>query len=210
MRTALLLCLLAAPVLARAADAPAANASDADIQAIKKTLAPYAVLKGGFEQSKKIRVIKKPLKSEGEFTLIKGKGVLWRTLKPMTSTLRISRDDIAEIKDGKAAILISMKDQPALGIIGKVLFAVFSADVDELKRHFDFIRATRPDEAGHWVLVLRPKDAMVRKQIERIDIEGVRFVEGLTLSEVNGDASVIRFTHLTESRPGKEEEALFE
>jgi len=128
----------------------------------------------------------------------------------MTSTLRISRDDIAEIKDGKAAILISMKDQPALGIIGKVLFAVFSADVDELKRHFDFSRASPPDASGRWSLVLRPRDAMVRKGIERIEIEGGRFVDSITLDEANGDVSVIRFKDTSESALSKEEEAFFE
>ena len=210
MKTALLLCLLAGRIAAAEAPALAAMASDADLAAIKKQLAPYAALKGGFEQSKKIRVIKKPLKSQGEFVLLKGKGVLWRTLRPMTSTLRISRDDIAEIKDGKAAILISMKDQPALGIIGKVLFAVFSADVDELKRHFDFTRAVPPDASGRWSLVLRPRDAMVRKGVERIALEGGRFVESITLDEVNGDVSAIRFLNTSEGRPSREEEALFE
>ena len=207
MRTALLLCLLAVPVRASAA-APAADV--AGLEAIKKQLAPFDGLKGGFEQSKKIRVIKKPLKSQGDFILFKGKGVIWRTLKPMASTLRISHDDIAELKDGKAAILVSMKDQPALGIIGRVLFAVFSADVDELKRHFDFTRVVPPDAAGHWSAALRPRDAMVRKGVERIELEGGRFVEAITLGEANGDVSVIRFVNTSESRPTKEEEALFE
>jgi hypothetical protein len=208
MRSSLLLCLLAVPLLARAAAAPAADV--AGLEAIKKHLAPFDGLKGGFEQSKKIRVIKKPLKSEGDFLLFKGKGVIWRTLKPMTSTLRISRDDIAELKGGKAAILVSMKDQPALGIIGKVLFAVFSADVDELKRHFDFTKVVPPDAAGHWSAALRPRDAMVRKGVESIELEGGRFVEAITLGEANGDVSMIRFSNTTESRPSKEEESLFE
>lgn len=209
MRTALLLGLLAVPVLARAAAAPV-DANGAGLEAIKRQLAPFDGLKGGFQQSKKIRVIKKPLVSEGDFILLKGKGVIWRTLKPMASTLRISRDDIAELKGGKAAILVSMKDQPALGIIGKVLFAVFSADVDELKRHFDFVRVDPPDSSGHWSADLRPRDAMVRKGVERIGIEGGRFVEAITLGEANGDVSVIRFASTSESRPSKEEEALFE
>ena len=193
------------------ANQPAALAVDADLEAIKKELASSVTLKGAFEQTKKIRVIKKPLASSGDFLLLKDKGVLWRTVKPMESTLRITRDDISEIKNGKAAVLVSMKDQPALGLISRVLFAVFSTDVDELKRHFEFTRAQRPDEAGHWAAALRPRDAMVRKAVERIEIAGGRVVESITLGEVNGDVSVIRFKDVSEIRtPSKDDAALFE
>ncbi len=203
MKIAILVGLLAQSALAAA--------PDADLQAIKKTLAPFATLTGTFEQTKKIRVIKKPLKSEGDFTLLKNKGVLWSTRKPMVSILRVRRDDIAQIKDGKATVVVSLKDQPALGLIGKVLFAVFSADVDELKRHFEFTRVTPPDAAGHWEASLRPRDAMVRKVVDRIELGGGRVVETLTLNEVNGDSSVIRFKNVVEDRPlSKEEAKLFE
>ena len=211
MRAVLLLCLLAAPIRAHGASAQTADASDADLEAIKKQLAPFVTLRGSFEQSKKIRVIKKPLRSEGDFALLKDKGVLWRTLTPMTSVLRVSRDDISEIKDGKATILISMKDQPALGIIGKVLFAVFSADVDELKRHFKFTHVARPNQDGHWEASLRPRDSMVRKSVELIKLEGGRTLESLTLDEVNGDSTLIRFKNVDENKSlSKEEAALFE
>lgn len=203
MKIAILLCLLARPALAAGIDD--------DLLAIKKQLVPFATLKGGFEQNKKIRVIKKPLKSAGDFTLLKGKGVLWRTTSPMASTVRVSRDDIAQIKDGKALVMVSMKDQPALGLIGKVLFALFSADIDELKRHFEFTAATAPNGAGHWNASLRPRDAMVRKVVSRIELEGGRVVDALTLYEVNGDYSVIHFKDVAENGPlNKEEAALFE
>lgn len=200
--------LLLLVLLARAASAASV---DADLSAIKARLAPFDTLKGSFEQTKKIRVIKKPLKSEGDFLLLKNKGVLWRSARPMPSALRIRRDDISQIKDGKAAVLVSTRDQPSLGLIGKVLFAIFSADVDELKRHFEFTRAAAPDAAGHWEAVLRPRDGMVRKVVDRIELGGGRVVETLTLFEVNGDYSVIRFKDVSENRPlSKEEAALFE
>lgn len=198
-----LLCLLSGAALAAA--------GEAELQAISRGLAPFATLKGRFEQSKTIRVLKKPLKSEGEFALRKDKGVLWRNAKPLPSTVRVRRDDIAQIKDGAAVVLVSLKEQPALGLIGKVLFAVFSADLKELERHFEFTRAVPPDAAGHWEAGLRPRDALIRKLVERIELGGGRVVDTVTLAEANGDSSVIRFKDVSINAPlSDEEEALLE
>lgn len=179
------------------------------IAEIKKTLSPFKILKGNFEQSKKIKIIKNPLKSYGTFTLANSRGLLWRTSRPMISTIRISKDDIASISEGKKIIFVSMKDQPALQVIGKILFAIFSADVDELQRHFQFSQVHTIPKA--WSATLKPNDSNVAKIINYIDISGGMTVRKLTLFETNGDSTTITFQkviangHLT-----KEEEALFE
>ena len=200
MRALLLLVLLSGLV----------RAGDSELQMIKSRIALFATLKGRFTQSKKIRVIKKPLKSEGNFVLLKDKGVLWRTFKPRVVSVRVFHDEIAEIKDGRPTVIVSAKDQPALGLIGKVLFAVFSADIKELKRHFDFTRAALKDPGG-WEVSLRPRDAMIAKVIDGVEAAGTGTVESLTIHEVNGDVTSISFSEISSTRPvTTEEAALFE
>jgi hypothetical protein len=179
------------------------------VACIRKALLPFEVLKGNFSQVKTIRVLKKPLKSEGDFALAKGKGLIWRPSKPLPSVLLITRDDIAGIKDGKKAVYISMKEQPALRVIGKVLFAVFGADVDELQKYFEFIK---PSCMGNdWRVTLKPKDPSVAKAVSEIWINGAKTVHTLVLVEANGDQTSIKFSGVTEKKPlSKDEEALFE
>jgi hypothetical protein len=200
MRALLLACFVAAPAFARAAAGP---------EDIRKQLTPFTTLKGSFEQTKKIRVIKKPLKSEGRFVLSKDRGVLWENTKPLVSTVRVRRDDIAEIKDGKTVILVSTKDQPQLRVIGTVLFAVFAADVEELKRHFDF--SSVAVSTSGWTAELRPKDAGVAQEVSRIELSGRGLLDSLTLFEADGDVTEIRFIGTTSAQPlDKSEAALFE
>jgi hypothetical protein len=185
-------------------------ASDADIASIKKQLAPFTVLKGGFKQEKKIKILRKPLKSAGSFILVKDKGLLWQSATPMPSLLRITRDEIAQLKDGKTKVFVSTKSQPGLEVVGKILFAVFAADVDELRRHFEFVLTSAPPRQP-WKATLRPLDGNVAKVINSVQISGRKTVESLTLDEANGDSTVLLFLNVTDKLPAtKAEAALFE
>lgn len=185
------------------------------IAEIKKELVSFDILKGNFDQNKKIKIIKNPLKSHGTFTLVKSKGLLWSTSKPLISTIRITQDDIVSLSNGKKVVFISMKDQPALGVIGKILFALFSTDMDELQRHFQFTNVysnldgwPSPDK---WSATLKPNDPAVAKVIDSIYICGRKTVRRLLLSEANGDSTEIIFKEVSSKKPlTKEEEALFE
>jgi hypothetical protein len=179
------------------------------IAGIKKDLVSFDVLKGNFEQSKKIKIIKKPLKSYGDFILVKNKGLLWRTSKPLVSAIRITQDDIVSLGEGKKVVFVSMKDQPALRVIGKILFALFATDVDELQRHFKFTKVLATPES--WSVMLTPNDANVAKVIRYVDISGAKTVHKLILFEANGDSTEINFKDVASKKPlTKEEEALFE
>ena len=64
----------------------------APVAKIQSMLAKPDVLCGRFDQTKQLAGMKKPLLSHGRFCVVKGKGVLWRTLKPFPNTLRLTRD----------------------------------------------------------------------------------------------------------------------
>ena len=175
---------------------------------IKARLSPFEILRGEFQQSKSIRIIRKPLKSRGDFVLVKGQGVLWHTIRPMESTLKVTPAEISQIKDGKVAFRMKADEQPALKLIGKVLFAVFSADVQELKQHFE-IKGSMKE--GHWQAVLVPKEAWVAKVAKEISLQGGKTLESIQISEANGDRSSIQFSEVQlKSKLKPAEKALFE
>jgi hypothetical protein len=158
---------------------------------IKRQLTPFVVLRGEFQQVKTIKIIKKPLRSSGDFVVAKGKGVLWSTTRPMVSTLKVSAEEVAQIKDGKAVFRLKAEEQPGLRLITRVLFAVFAADVAELKRSFDISGSVTK---GRWQADLKPRDAMVAKVVSSVRLEGGASVEDIEIQEANGDRTVIRFS----------------
>ena len=175
---------------------------------IKAQLAPFEVLRGDFLQTKHIKIIKRPLKSSGNFVLLRGKGVLWNTMKPMASTMKVTRDEITQIKEGKVGFTLKAGEQPALKLVGDVLFAVFSADVEELKRHFEISGSV---QGGNWQARLLPKEAWVAKAAKEIRLKGGKALESLEIDEANGDHTAIQFVHVNlKSSLKASEKTLFE
>ena len=158
---------------------------------IKARLSPFHNLHGHFEQSKDIRILHKPLKSRGDFILVKGQGVLWRTSYPIAATLRVSPTEIVQLKDGKVTFRLKNEDQPALKLVGQVLFAVFAADLEGLHQHFGISGSST---AESWKATLLPKEPWVAKVATKITLQGDKTLQSLEIDEANGDRTVIRFS----------------
>src|SRR5471032_1560603 len=93
------------------AEAPALAAQ------IQSLLAKPATLCGHFEQTKTLSGMKKPLLSNGRFCVVNGKGVLWRTLQPFPSTLRLTRDEIVNYQGDRVAMRLDAKTEPTVRMI---------------------------------------------------------------------------------------------
>jgi hypothetical protein len=196
--------LLAAPP---ANAEPVAQAPSPDLLlAIKARLQAFETLHGKFEQEKRIAKIKKPLKSRGAFVLKRGQGVIWRTEAPIQSLLVMNRDSVRVIKNDRTVMSISMSEQPGLRLMGKIVFAVFSADVEEIRQSFEIVGGQAA--AGQpWQVTLKPRDAGVAKVISRISLSGADHVDALEIVEQNADSTRIRFTDLDSTRPLADEDA---
>src|SRR4051794_39599331 len=78
---------------------------------IQSLLAKPDILCGRFDQNKQLTGMKKPLLSNGRFCVVAGKGVLWRTLQPFPSTLRLSRDEILQMHGDRVAVRIDSRQE---------------------------------------------------------------------------------------------------
>ncbi|HEX6768848.1 MAG TPA: outer membrane lipoprotein carrier protein LolA, partial [Candidatus Binatia bacterium] len=81
----------------------------AEIQAI---LAKPKVLCGRFDQTKQLAGLKNPLRSNGRFCVVAGKGVLWRSLQPFANTVRLTRDEIVQWHGERLATRLNAKQEP--------------------------------------------------------------------------------------------------
>jgi len=173
----------AAPVAAFAADASLAAQAN-------QRMTTEPVVRGAFEQRKVVKGFRNPLVSRGEFVVSRERGVWWRTQEPFASTLVVTRDRVlAKQADGTVLRKLSAGDEPAVHTISETLFALMAADISLLQKRFD-IGGELVGKEG-WHLVLTPRDAALQRWLQRVDLEGDRYLRQVRLQEASGDHTVI-------------------
>jgi outer membrane lipoprotein-sorting protein len=175
---------------------------------IQAMLAKPAIMCGRFDQTKQLAGMKKPLAAEGRFCVVAGKGVLWRTLKPFPSTLRLTRDEIVNYQGDRVAMRLDAKTEPTVRVINNVLFSLLAGDLGQLDTLFD---GDGTVDANSWNVSLKPRQAALEKAIGAIKLEGGQYVKSIVMNEASGDHTTIVFSAIQtgESAMTKEEAALF-
>lgn len=158
---------------------------------IQALLAKPDILCGRFDQAKQLMGMKKPLLSSGRFCVVAGKGVLWRTLQPFPSTLRLSRDEILQMHGDRVAVRVDAKQEPTVRLINNMLFSLLAGDLAQLETLFEG-EGTVQDK--QWSAALKARDAGLAKVIAGVSLEGGAFVRQITLHEANGDRTSISFS----------------
>jgi hypothetical protein len=196
----------AAAALVAVSAAPAHAA--VQVSKIQAMLAKPAVMCGRFDQTKTLAGMKKPLASNGRFCVVAGKGVLWRTLKPFPSTLRLTRDEIVNYQGDRVAMRLDAKTEPTVRMINNVLFSLLSGDLAQLETLFEVDGAV---DASSWNVSLKAKQAALEKAIGTIKLDGGAYVKNIVMSEASGDRTAIVFSDIKtgDSALSPEEAALF-
>jgi hypothetical protein len=180
------------------------------LREVRQRLTAEPVVRGGFEQHKTIKGFRKPLVSSGEFAVARVRGVLWRTQQPFASTLVVTRERVlARNADGSVARRLSASEEPAVRAISETLFGVMAADLSALAQRFQIEGELRG--ADGWRLVLLPREPALARWVQRVELEGDRFLRVVRLLEGSGDLTLIRMArHATSTALSADEEAQFE
>ena len=175
---------------------PPARAAD-DLAVVKQRVAQVEVLRGRFDQEKRITGFRNPLRSQGRFVVSRQQGVVWTTEKPFPSEVVITRDRIlSRQRDGSTRVELDARQQPAMRSVNAIMFALMSGDVQALSSQFN-VEATR--EGQGWRLKLTPKSAMLAKAFQSLTLQGDRYVRQVEIIEANQDRTRIQFTALSEA-----------
>ena len=181
-----------------------AHAKDGD--GVRARLAKPAVLRGQFEQQKQLQGFRNPLKSSGDFLLLRDRGIAWNTRLPFASSTRLTRRKLlATMPDGSTQVLVDASSSPAMAAVNALLMALVAGDLDALATRFTLKEALRAD--GGWSLTLQPRDATLKQAFSRIVLDGDRYVRGVEIVEPAGDRTRIRFSGLREAPPATRQEA---
>jgi Outer membrane lipoprotein carrier protein LolA len=184
MRSRVFLALVAAAPLLMSA---------APIGEIEALLARPKILCGRFDQTKQLVGLKKPLASNGRFCVVAEKGVLWRSLQPFPSMLKLTRDEILQLEGDRVALRLDAKQEPAVRMINGVLFAALAGDFERLKNIFDIEGAV---QNGAWSVTLKARSAALAKAIGTIALEGGAYVRNVMIVEASGDRTKIVFSDI--------------
>lgn len=182
--SAVALCVVPAAVQAQ---------GDAALAQIQKMVARPPIMCGDFDQQKTLVGLKRPIKSTGRFCALTEKGVLWNTLTPFASTLKLSREEIVQSQGDRVTSRLSAREEPTVGVISELLFSVLAGDFDRLRSSFK-VDATA--QANTWHARLVPKESGMKRVISAIELNGSDFVRQITMMEASGDRTVINFANI--------------
>jgi len=182
----------AAAALALLAALPPVPAHAEDLLAsVAARLADAPVIRGRFEQTRRLSGFSNPLVSRGDFVLARGRGVVWQTREPFPSSLLVTPDKlVVRGADGSVQQQMQADAQPAMRVVGESMIAVLRGDLRALSTRFD-VTGRLVGKAG-WTLTLTPTDAGMRRVFTRIVLAGDKFVRDVRLEEGSGDSTVVR------------------
>jgi len=185
-----------------------ATAADPLIVNIQSMLEKPAVLCGRFDQTKNLIGMKKPLASHGRFCVVKGQGIIWRTLQPFPNTLRLTRDEIVNYQGDRVAMRLDAKQEPTVRMINSVLFSLMAGDLGQLHDLFDI---EGNEKSTSWQVNLTARQPALAKAIGTISLEGGAYVKTINMNEASGDHTTIVFSGIQTGKSAMlpEEKALF-
>lgn len=165
----------------------------APVSKIHSMIAKPKVLCGRFDQKKQVLGLKNAVRSSGRFCVVADKGVLWRTLQPFPNTLRLTRDEIVQLRGDQVALRLEAKQEPTVRLINTVLFALLAGDFGELERLFEIDGLIQNNA---WSVMLKARDPSLAKAVGSIALEGGAYVRRITIHEASGDHTSIDFAAL--------------
>lgn len=181
----------------------------ASAQGTNPPLAPGEILRGTFIQERHLKDVPTALYSEGTFTLTPDRGLIWHTIKPIDTTIVLSRGGLLQFTGGTKTQRISASRISAFSELHKIFLSVLSGDRNTLEKIFD---VTAKVDQKTWSLSLRPKTLAGAAGMRLLTINGEQVVQLIRIERGESDYDIITFANHIKSVAAlsDREEALFD
>jgi hypothetical protein len=161
-------------------------------------LAAGQTLHGRFIQERHLKGLAATLKSEGNFILAPGKGLIWRIEQPIQTTTVITPAGIRQIVNGSEVQHIDASRVPFIAHFYDMLNGSLMGDWSAMRHDFA-VNSTRDRNAWRTVLTpLRPDDP-IAGMLSSIVIAGGKMVDSVDINRANGDSEHMAFLDQTVS-----------
>lgn len=150
-------------------------------------------LSGTFTQSKYLSQIDISIPSSGSFYYEKDKEIIWRTLKPIDSTLKLTPKAILNYQGSEKISQLDTDSNPFVSVFSDIFFGVMTAQWQVLEEYFSVEASVN---STSWEAVLTPQDANIRSFTQKITLQGDQYLRQMTLYEADGNRTHIEFNKL--------------
>jgi hypothetical protein len=150
-------------------------------------------LAGQFVQTKHMQILARPIITQGQFSL-NSQSFVWLIEKPFTIRYEFSGQTLWREMDDERQ-MIQPSDEPLLYGFFSFFFSLFDLSEASLEKMFTvYFLPSTTDKT--WVLGLKPKQAMLARSLQQLQITGVDTqIQQVQLLEPGGDSTELVFTY---------------
>ena len=147
------------------------------------------VVRAHFDQTRTIKDLPQPLRSQGTMLIARDKGLLWDQTQPFPMQLLLDDRRMVQAINGQPPQVITAESNPQMFQFNHLLRALFQADRRVLEQNF---RVEFNDAgAGRWTLRLTPITTPLDKIFATIDLAGSTYLDTIQLNDKQGDRTDI-------------------
>ncbi|WP_436857369.1 LolA family protein [Citrobacter tructae] len=150
------------------------------------------VVRAQFDQTRTIKDLPQPLRSQGKMLIARDQGLLWDQTSPFPMQLLLDDKRMVQTINGQPPQTITAENNPQMFQFNHLLRALFQADRKVLEENF---RVEFSDAGeGRWTLRLTPVTTPLDKIFATIDLAGKAYLERIELNDRQGDRTEITLT----------------
>ncbi|EOP0319135.1 outer membrane lipoprotein carrier protein LolA [Escherichia coli] len=150
------------------------------------------VIRAHFDQTRTIKDLPQPLRSQGQILIARDQGLLWDQTSPFPMQLLLDDKRMVQVINGQPPQIITAEKNPQMFQFNHLLRALFQADRKVLEQNFRVEFADKGE--GRWTLRLTPTTTPLDKIFNTIDLAGQTYLESIQLNDKQGDRTDIALT----------------
>ena len=150
------------------------------------------VIRAHFDQTRTIKDLPQPLRSQGQMLIARDQGLLWDQTSPFPMQLLLDDKRMVQVINGQQPQIITAENNPQMFQFNHLLRALFQADRKVLEQNFRVEFADKGE--GRWTLRLTPTTTPLDKIFNTIDLAGQTYLESIQLNDKQGDRTDIALT----------------
>jgi outer membrane lipoprotein-sorting protein len=170
--------------------APLAHAITLDD--LQQRFTEQPLVRAHFDQTRTIKAMPQPLRSQGEMVIARDTGLLWDQTSPFPMQLMLNDSQMVQIVNGQPPQTLTADNNPQMFQLNHLLRALFQADRKVLEQNF---RIDFQDKGNNsWTLKLTPTTTPLDKIFTSIDLGGATYLNTIQLNDKQGDRTDITLT----------------
>ena len=159
------------------------------LDALQQRFTEQPVVRAHFDQTRTIKDLPQPLRSQGNMLIARDQGLLWDQTAPFPMQLLLDDKRMVQAINGQPPQTITAENNPQMFQFNHLLRALFQADRNVLEQNFRVAFADLGD--GRWTLRLTPITTPLDKIFATIDLAGKTYLESIQLNDTQGDRTDI-------------------